>query len=137
MVSHPTLGAQMENLRVHDSCEEVRVEICGNFSGASVDEVQSTWTESQSDMFWRRFVIDISGLTGYDADGFHLLHEMHRHGALFAASTPNSLVFLEEITSGQSNRLTQTARRGAERSVSPRPRHRAGVGIYEPSYRYR
>jgi hypothetical protein len=128
----------MELLQVRDGCEEVRVEISGCFSGPVVEQMKQTWESSQSHEFWRRFVVDISGLTGYDREGHRLLHDLHKHGALFAAGTAQSLDFLEEITSGTITRTVPFAvRRSPERASGPRPRHRAGIGTYEANLRYR
>jgi hypothetical protein len=129
----------MEGLRVHDeSSEEVRVEILGILTGPSVKQLEETWEESQSNEFWRRFVVDISGLAGYDGEGHELLHRLHGHGAIFAAGTPRSLDYLEEITSGTSKRsVSLPPRRPVDRASSARPRHRAGLGTYEAATRYR
>jgi len=128
----------MELLRVQDGSDEVRVDICGGLSGLLVEQLQATWQSSQSNMFWRRFVVDISGMTDYDREGHRLLHELHTHGALFAATTPQSLQFLEEITSARSNRFIPVApRRTPERAPSVRTRHRGGIGSYEAGARSR
>jgi hypothetical protein len=128
----------MESLRVRDGSEEVRVEIRGTLTGPLVKQLQETWESSQSNEFWRRFVVDISGLAGYDGDGLELLHCLHRHGAIFAAGTPSSLDYLEEITSGMLKRPgSLLPRRSVDRASSPRPRHRAGLGTYEAAARYR
>jgi hypothetical protein len=128
----------MDLLHVRDTSEEVRVELCGNLAGTVVDQFRSIWQASQSTLFWRRFVVDISGLTGYDRDGHQLLHLLHQHGATFAASTPRSLDLLEEISTGVTTRGALTAlRRSADRAAAPRPRHRAGIGTYETHARVR
>ena len=128
----------MDFLHVRDGSEEVRVELCGNLTGSVVEQLRTIWQTSQSTLFWRRFVVDISGLTGYDRDGHQLLHLLHQHGTTFAASTPRSLDFLEEVSTGISSRSALTAlRRSADRSVTPRPRHRAGIGTYESHARVR
>lgn len=128
----------MDLLHVRDGSEEVRVEVCGNLTGGLVEQLRTTWHGSQSTEFWRRFVVDISGLTGYDREGHQLLNLLHQHGAVFAAATPGSLDFLEEITTGIATRSALTAlRRSADRASSPRPRHRAGMGTYETQARSR
>ena len=128
----------MDLLHVRDGSDEVRVEVCGNLCGSLVEQLSATWQASQSSVFWRRFVVDISALTGYDRNGHQLLHLMHEHGAVFAAATPSSLDFLEEITTGIATRSALAAlRRSADRATSPRPRHRAGIGTYETHARSR
>jgi hypothetical protein len=128
----------METLQVIDGCEEVRVEISGALSGKLVEQLHDAWKAAQSSQFWRRFVVDISSLAGYDTEGHKLLHLLHRHGAVFAAGTPRSLDYLEEITSGDLRRtLLLPARKPMDRSLSSRSRHRAGVGIHEATVRTR
>jgi hypothetical protein len=128
----------METLQVKDGSDEVRIEICGTLTGNFVTQLREVWETSQSNQFWRRFVVDISALAGYDSEGHELLHCLQRHGAVFAAGTPRSLEYLEEITSGILRRATVVQiRRPADRSASPRARHRAGVGTYETSARSR
>lgn len=129
----------MESLHVCDeSSEELRVEIRGALTGPLVKQLQETWEGAQSDEFWRRFVVDISGLAGYDGEGHELLHRLHSHGAIFAAGTPRSLDYLEEITSGTLKRtVSLPPRRSVDRALSGRPRHRAGLGTYEALTRSR
>ena len=128
----------MDLLHVRDGSEEVRVELCGNLAGSLVEQLRTIWEASQSSLFWRRFVVDISALTGYDREGHQLLHLLHQHGAVFAASTARSLDFLEEITTGVATRTALMAlRRSADRAATPRPRHRAGIGTYETHARVR
>jgi hypothetical protein len=114
----------MGQLRVREGSESVRVEISGILSGSLVEELRLTWQNCQSGEFWRQFVVDITGLTGYDLDGHALLHQLHRHGATFGAGTPGSLSFLKEITKGVTHiAIASLPRRSADRSTSPRPRH--------------
>jgi hypothetical protein len=128
----------MGYLRVQDGSDAVRVQINGILSGSAVGELKAAWQTSQSSQFWRQFVVDISGLTGYDADGHALLHQLHHHGATFCAGTPGSLDFLEEITSGYSRlAISPLARRPIDRSTAPRPRHKAGIGSMDLGARAR
>jgi hypothetical protein len=128
----------MGYLRVQDGSDAIRVQINGILSGSVVDELKATWQSCQSSQFWRQFVVDISALTGYDADGYALLHQLHRHGATFGAGTPGSLDFLEEITSGFSRlAISPLARRPADRSSAPRSRHKAGIGSMDIGARAR
>jgi hypothetical protein len=116
----------MDTLDIRDGADEVRVEICGNLSDSRVDELFQAWQRSMSHIFWRRFVVSLSGLTGYDAAGHALLHQMHNFGVIFAAATPQSLHYLDEIS-----RPTSVAdvsafvpRRAVERAT-PAHRHSA------------
>ena len=122
----------METLQVLDGSDEVRVEICGKLSGSLLKQLQETWEASQTDLFWRRFVVDISAMAGYESDGHEFLHRLHRFGAIFCAATPQSLDYLEEISSGIMLRTKPlTIRRPADRTLSARPKHRAGIGTHE------
>lgn len=129
----------MGSLRLQDGCETVRVEITGVLSDSLVEELKVVWNSWQSSLFWRQFVVDISGLTGYDSEGHALLHQLHQHGVTFGAGTPASLGFLEDVSRGSPRLVTSTlvTRRLPERSSSPRPRHRAGLGALEASARAR
>ena len=128
----------MGYLRIQDGSEAVRVQITGVLSGSLVNELKSTWESCQSSQFWRQFVVDISALAGYDADGYALLHQLHRHGATFGAGTPGSLGFLEEITSGiLRSAALPLVRRPVDRSNTPRPRHKAGIGSLDIGARAR
>ena len=115
----------MNVLWVSNRADEIRVEIQGQLTGDCVPNLISTWIKALEGPFWRRMVVDISGLTGYDLAGCRLLHEMYRHGTIFGASTPQSLVFLSEISSWNKDREkeleTMETRRAPSRAVSPRP----------------
>ena len=125
-------GKEMETLQVLDGSDEVRVEICGRLTESLLKRLQETWEASQSDLFWRRFVVDISAMTGYEGDGHEFLHRLHRFGATFCAATPQSLDYLEDISSGIMHRTRPlTIRRPADRTLSARPKHRAGIGTHE------
>ena len=128
----------MDTLHVHDGCEELRVEVNGYLSGQLTEQLQTARQNSQSSVFWRRLVVDISSLKGYDPDGHRLLHEIYQQGATFVAPTPQSLDFLAEISSGVSTKAVPAAVwHSPDRSLSPRPRHRAGLGRREINARYR
>lgn len=88
----------MATLKIHDGADEFRIEIAGRLAGESVEEIQVSWQNALAVPALRRFTVDISRLSGYDAAGRRLLREMHRHGTQFAAATPLSLVFLGEIS---------------------------------------
>jgi hypothetical protein len=84
-------------IRFFDRADEFRIELTGRFSGDAVDDVRKAWQEALRETSPRRFSVDISAMAGYDLRGRKLLAEMYRHGMNFAARTPASLVFLDEI----------------------------------------
>ena len=88
----------MATVRVHDRADEFRIELVGWFSGDSVAEINEAWKKALKETGPRQFTVDISELSGYDAAGRLLLHDMHKHGTQIAAGTPQSLVFLSEIS---------------------------------------
>ena len=96
----------MENITFFDGADEVRISISGKFAGVSVREVKETWTKKLAEGCSRRFTVDISALSDYDASGRKLLREMYHHGLNFAAGTAESLVFLSEISSPRWGRVT-------------------------------
>jgi hypothetical protein len=85
--------------KIFDRADEFRIEIIGRFAGEAVSEIRNSWERALCDTAPRRLSVDISRLSGYDAAGRKLLSEMNRHGTEFAARTPSSLVFLDEISS--------------------------------------
>lgn len=87
----------MAIITTYDQPYEYRIEINGKFSGDCVLEVSKAWRKALQGTATRRYTIDISGLTGFDQQGRKVLREMYRHGTQFAAGTPSSLVFLNEI----------------------------------------
>ena len=114
----------MGTLDIRDGADEVRVAICGNLSDSRVEELFQAWQRSMSHVFWRRFVVNLSDLTGYDGAGHALLHQMHDSGVVFAAATPQSLHYLDEISRPTSVDIAQVPRRGVERAM-PVHRHSA------------
>ena len=105
---------EVATYKYFDRADEFRIEIIGRFAGDGVPEVRQAWEEALCETMPRRFCIDISRLSGYDAKGRKLLAEMYRHGAEIAARTPSSLVFLDEIAN--------TPRRPAELLIAPAPK---------------
>jgi hypothetical protein len=85
-------------VKIYDRAGEFRIEIVGKFAGEPVHEIRTAWKNALRETGPRRFTVDISRLSGYDAAGRKLLHDMYRHGTQIAAATPLSLVFLNEIS---------------------------------------
>lgn len=104
----------MATYKFFDRADEFRIEIIGRFAGDGVQEVRQVWEEALRETIPRRFCIDISRLSGYDAKGRKLLAEMYGHGTEIAARNPSSLVFLDEIAN--------TPRRPAEIVIAPVPK---------------
>ena len=90
-------GQVMDTLRVEEKAEEVRVAVEGKLHGDLVTQLMRAWQDAQSKVFWRRFVLDISKLEGFDESGHALLHEMYRCGTIFGAGTASSLMHLRRI----------------------------------------
>lgn len=88
----------MATITIHDRADELRIEIAGRFSGDVVNDAAAHWKNTLRESPPRRFTVDISRLSGYDYQGCKLLSKMYHHGAHFAAATPLSLVFLNEIS---------------------------------------
>jgi|GEM_PF-3171642 len=105
----------MAIIRVHDRGDELRIEIWGKLAGESVHEVAKVWRATQLEAMARRFMTDISGMSAYDAAGRNLLREMYHYGMQFAAGTPLSLVFLNEISMPLRRLPTLAFESGADR----------------------
>lgn len=88
----------MPVIRTQDRAQEFRITIEGRLAGESVANVAAIWSNALSQSLFRGITVDISLLTGYDNSGRKLLRDMHLHGTRFAAGTPQSLVYLGEIT---------------------------------------
>jgi len=116
-------------VKVFDRADEVRVEIAGRFANSTVEEVAATWRATLSETAPRRFTVDISRLTGYDSAGRNLLASMYHHGVRIAASTPLSLVFLNEVSAiPRQSHPTVVYTRRPEEKVTVFPRARAAAG---------
>lgn len=118
----------MYTLAIREGADEVRVEISGSLNNSAVEELFQAWQRSMSHVFWRRFVVDLSSLAGYDAAGHALLHQMHSCGVVFAAATAESLHYLDEISrSTAADTSASVPRRSVERTL-PARRHLAHGG---------
>lgn len=87
----------MVKLKFQDNATEFRVEIMGRFAGGAVGGVQRFWRTVVNEGEGR-FAVDISKMTSYDSAGGTLLRDIFRYGAKIVAATPESLVFLSEIS---------------------------------------
>jgi hypothetical protein len=92
-------------IKIHDRADQLRVEIVGKFAGDTVREVECVWRNALLESVPRHFTVDISRLSGYDAEGRKLLRDMCHRGTLLSAKTPLSLVFLSEISTAPQRRL--------------------------------
>jgi hypothetical protein len=110
----------MGTVKIYDRANEFRIEIAGRFLGDSVTDVSTAWQNALLETYPRTFTVDISRLSGYDTAGRKLLHEMYNHGTQFAAGTPQSLVFLNEISVAPRNGPT-LVRGASAKSETPPP----------------
>ncbi len=108
----------MATYKVLDGADEYRIEIVGRFAGQCVRDVSGCWHEALGKNIQRQVTVDISRMGGYDTRGKALLCEMHKHGTVIAASTPNSLIYLAEITSVRRTPATLHEAPKAEPSAS-------------------
>lgn len=91
-------GGALATIKIYDRADEFRIELAGRFAGEVVNDAAAHWKNTLLETPPRRFKVDISRLSGYDPAGCKLLSKMYHHGAQFAAATPLSLVFLNEIS---------------------------------------
>lgn len=96
----------MQSINTQDRVYEFRITIDGRLSDDAVLQVADLWAAALSEALPRRIMVDISKLAGYDGAGRKLFRDMHLHGTEFAASTPQSLIFLAEITSPRRRGVT-------------------------------
>ena len=88
----------MVSIKINDNADEYRVGISGRFAGTVVDDVLYLWKSVVRDGNSRRFIIDITQLSGYDYAGCSLLTDMQKYGVHISATSALSLVFLNEIS---------------------------------------
>jgi len=88
----------MSIMRVQDRAHEFRIVVQGKLAGDAVRKIADTWAFALGEALPRRIVVDISEVTGCDAEGRKLLRDMHTHGTDLAAKTPASLAFLADAT---------------------------------------
>ncbi len=88
----------VNNINIRDHADEFRVEVALRFAGSVVEEILHLWKAVLLENNSRRFTVDISQLDGYDHAGCTLLRDMHLRGVHIVASTPHSLIFLQEIS---------------------------------------
>lgn len=88
----------MSTIQTYDGADEFRIEIVGRFQGPSVDEVARMWRTALREARPRNCIVDITRISGYDTAGCRLLRDMYYHGTQIAAGTPESLVYLSEIS---------------------------------------
>src|SRR6478672_7249307 len=92
------IGGGLVSINIRDNGGEFRIEIAGSLTGSVVEDVLFAWSAAMRDNASRRIVVDITQLLGYDFQGRSLLQDMHRHGTQIAAASPQSLIFLSEIS---------------------------------------
>ena len=118
----------MATLKLIDDAVQFRVEIEGRFAGDVVDEVRTYWNFILGEVAARRFIVDISQLSGYDSQGFLLLQAMQDHGTVIAARNARALTFLTEISTPESLRPTLVYKTVTEKKPQqPGPRSRAAA----------
>lgn len=88
----------VSTIKTYDGADEFRIEIMGRFQGQSVNEVARMWRTALGETRPRKCIIDISRISGYDTAGCTLLRDIYHHGTQIAAGTPQSLVYLSEIS---------------------------------------
>ena len=108
----------MAVINIHDRADELRIQICGDFSGPCVRDTSAAWRASLPDATHRRLTVDISEVSGCDAEGQELLREMYRHGTHIAAGNPAALDLLNKIT---------TVRDGKTVSIPDRIQNRISI----------
>jgi hypothetical protein len=116
--------------KIVEKANEFRIEIVGRFAGDGIQDVRQSWEQALRESVPRTLSVDISRLSGYDLQGRKLLAEMYRHGTQFAARTPSSLVFLNEIanTPRNSGTLIEAPVRKPQQEVTEPPLRALAAG---------
>lgn len=124
----PTGPSTVPMIKIYDRANELRIQIVGRLDGRSVDDLANAWRSEMSSSSPRQCTVDISGLSGYDTPGCKLLREMHAHGTQFAAATPMSLVFFNEISAPRRRGPALVREKPAAREARPGPVYRRAAG---------
>ena len=88
----------MLKITLHDSANELRLQLEGKLSGAWVGELKSCWSTASSTTQGRRTVLDLREVDFVDPEGESLLREMCRAGAGFLAVSPIMKELVRQIT---------------------------------------
>jgi len=86
---------------ISDQADEFRIEVSGSFGDSAVTDAASAWQGALSVKTPRRISVDITRMTGYDRAGYMLLREIYSHGTHIVAGTPQSLLFLSQISASK------------------------------------
>ena len=78
----------MLRITTQQTNQSVRLVLEGKLRGAWVAELEQAFTNGKSTSVGRAMVVDLSGLTGTDAAGRHLLTLMQGQGATLDNSSP-------------------------------------------------
>lgn len=117
----------MAIIKIYDRADELRIEIRGEFAGGCVEDTSATWRASLPDAMHRRLTVDISEVSGCDAEGRKLLREMYRHGTQIAAGNPTALGLLNEVTGPLNRKNTQIPGKTVNRPSMTRTLHIAAA----------
>src|SRR5258708_11569101 len=82
---------------MHDSSAEFRFQLSGDLSGDGVRDVEQAWRTASSTIGQRRFVVDVTNLTGIDDEGRELIEKWRRTGALLVANSSEAKARMQEL----------------------------------------
>jgi anti-anti-sigma regulatory factor len=87
----------MLKITLHDSAQELRLNLEGRLSGLWVQELEQCWKTASSTTHGRKTVLDLGEVDFVDPAGESLLAHMHAEGVLLVAVTPLICAVLQEI----------------------------------------
>jgi hypothetical protein len=82
---------------MHDGSAEFRFQLSRDLSGDAVRDVEQAWRTASSTIGDRRFVVDVTNLTGIDDEGRELIQKWHRIGALLVANSCEATARMHEL----------------------------------------
>ena len=82
---------------MHDSSAEFRFQLSGDLSGDGVRDVEQAWRTASSTIGQRRFVVDVTNLTGIDDEGRELIQKWHQIGASLVAKSCEAKARMQEL----------------------------------------
>ncbi|RPJ35802.1 MAG: hypothetical protein EHM35_09000 [Planctomycetaceae bacterium] len=88
----------MLRITLHETTDQLRVELEGRLAGAWVCELEHCWYTAKASHPNRKFAVDLTSVTFIDQTGRYLLQLMHRDGVSLVASGLMLQDILDHIT---------------------------------------
>jgi ABC-type transporter Mla MlaB component len=102
---------------MHDGPRAISFELAGHLSDSAARELEQARRTAASTALGRLLIVELSYVTGVDAEGRAMLRSWRTDGAQFIAKAPLGRTILESITQEGSAPVAETARSQTWRPV--------------------